>query len=665
MIKGFTRIYLIFFSTLIKFIYAQNSLLTPASPNIGWVSIGDVDISGNQITVEAIVRRTNLTNQGNIVSKHTDPSNVNYLFRMAGFLITTSNGFYNCDISSTIFSFEVNKWYHVAGTYDGNFIRYYINGCLYREIAATGNLVVNDLITAIGTQSNNIPAEHFRGNLDEVRIWKVARTQKEIHQNMNDLPTPLNQIGLIAYYKFDNNCSNVQGNPAWNGILNGTPTFATQPPIFSILTIQNISTMDARCFGTADGSLSISASGQGLTYSIDGINFQTDSTFTNLTGGEKTIYVKNEFGCLVSQTDFINQPDEIPMPIIKTNNPICTHDTLSLSVESLKNVQCNWKGPNGFSSQSFDTVFYKIDASLSGNYSVYYLLNGCSSDTAAQNIYINPIYNINIDTTICSNKFYSLGNQKLNQSGIYASDLKTVAGCDSIINLKLNVNPAYSFIRDTSICEDKIFIYQGQTLNTSGTYPFYLKTIGGCDSIITYNLTIYPIPPSPILTNNSPLICPGDAYVMYAEPVNGGTYSWKGPNQFMSDKESISFNAKIEQIGIYSATVIVSGCESQPSKIELSIKNINTFDDFEFPNVITANSDGANDKLDLDNYFKTCQEYTFYIYNRWGNLIYKNKNNEPPFEGFTMDGKLVQNGVYSFRLDYEGGIKSGFFHLIR
>jgi hypothetical protein len=40
---------------------------------------------------------------------------------------------------------------------------------------------------------------------------------------MMDLTNPTMQLGLLAYYKFEGNYTNLQGNAAWNGIPVGAP----------------------------------------------------------------------------------------------------------------------------------------------------------------------------------------------------------------------------------------------------------------------------------------------------------------------------------------------------------------------------------------------------------------------------------------------------------
>jgi gliding motility-associated-like protein len=88
-------------------------------------------------------------------------------------------------------------------------------------------------------------------------------------------------------------------------------------------------------------------------------------------------------------------------------------------------------------------------------------------------------------------------------------------------------------------------------------------------------------------------------------------------------------------------------------------------DDFEFPNVFTPNNDNSNDVLELDDYFKTCQEYTMYIFDRWGNLIYTQISGGEPFNGKTANGVNHQDGVYYYKLRYDNGEKNGFFHIVR
>jgi gliding motility-associated-like protein len=109
----------------------------------------------------------------------------------------------------------------------------------------------------------------------------------------------------------------------------------------------------------------------------------------------------------------------------------------------------------------------------------------------------------------------------------------------------------------------------------------------------------------------------------------------------------------------------VNGCTSPPSEIELIISKIYTFDDFEFPNVLTPNGDGLNDVIDLESYFQTCQEFTFYLFNRMGNLVYEQSNGDPVFEGKYQNSDDMMEGVYIYKLVYEKGEKNGFIHLIR
>lgn len=656
--KILISLFLIVFPILL---FGQNSLNTIGA-GARYVDIGDLDISGSQITVEAIIRKSNTT-VSNIISKHTGPSDANYLFRPTLFGITTTTGFYFCTNPIVL---PLNEWYHIAATYDGTLIKYYVNGCKVNELPATGDLVQNNLITAIGARPGNaVPVEHFRGNIDEVRIWNIVRTETEIQQNMNFL-LPTTQPGLLVYYKFNNNYLNSQGNVAFNGTPQGTPSFDVEAPLFIPLILISAVATDATCFGFSDGSVVITAAGTGaLTYSIDGVTYGSASTFSNLPAGTYTAYVKSPQGCIVSQPFTIGQPAQVPTPVIHYPSPLCATDSLILSIDSLPNASCTWTGPNNFSTSILDTIIPNASAINSGNYSAFFTLNGCNSDTLVQPITVNPIYDINIDTTICSNESYSLGNQNLNLPGSYTLSLQTIAGCDSIIHLTLHVNPAYSFVRDTSLCEGESFTYQGQTLNSTGTYPFYLQTTLGCDSTITYNLIVYPIPAPPILSSNSPVECPGDIINFQADSVSGGTFSWTGPNNFISSTISNSFSFDIEDMGIYSSTVTVNGCESPNSSIDLSILKIFTFDDFEFPNVITPNGDGINDNLDLENYFETCQEYTFYVFNRWGNLVYQQQNTGTPFEGLTLDAATLVDGVYLYKLSYEKGEKNGYIHVIR
>ena len=418
------------------------------------------------------------------------------------------------------------------------------------------------------------------------------------------------------------------------------------------------------CNGFEDGEIEITAIGNNLEYSLDGISYSSTPSFDELGPGNYDVYVRDG-ACEEITSVEITEPAPIPSPDLNTNDPICSTDTLFLSTTEVTDAIYFWEGPDGFTSNSANTFIPDLSNDNSGDYSIYIQVDGCNSDTTVAAIEVNETYDINIVETICSNQTYQFGPDEINTTGIYIQNLQSIAGCDSTVQLDLTVNPAYAFVIDTSICEGESITYEGTTMTTSGTYDFNLFTTLGCDSIITYELIVHPIPSAPVVSTNSPLDCPGDVLEISLNPNADAFYSWTGPNGFSSTEESLIFPAYIEDMGTYSVMVTINGCESPVSFTELEIINIYSFNDFDFPNVLTPNGDGANDVFDLEAYFKTCNAYEIMYFDRWGNRVYSHKENEEPFSGKSFDGSDLMQGVYSYKLLFDEGMKHGFIHLIR
>ncbi|MFZ2898492.1 MAG: M43 family zinc metalloprotease [Saprospiraceae bacterium] len=68
---------------------------------------------------------------------------------------------------------------------------------------------------------------------------------------------------------------------------------------------------DVTCFGDTDGSLTISAAGPGLSYSLDGQAFSGQAQWANLSPGDYTLYVQDAGGCISEIPFIIGQPAPI------------------------------------------------------------------------------------------------------------------------------------------------------------------------------------------------------------------------------------------------------------------------------------------------------------------------------------------------------------------
>ncbi len=96
------------------------------------------------------------------------------------------------------------------------------------------------------------------------------------------------------------------------------------------------------------------------------------------------------------------------------------------------------------------------------------------------------------DVLLCTGSGYLLPDgTEVFSEGTYTSNLISAAGCDSIIITNLTYTDGFAVLVDTSMLEGQtITLPDGVVVDEAGTYTSNLISSGGCDSIITTNITI-------------------------------------------------------------------------------------------------------------------------------------------------------------------------------
>lgn len=137
-----------------------------------------------------------------------------FIWTQDGELVGTQTGW---------FPFPMNHWHHLAFTFDGTWLKLYINGVLInsRQLETPQATQVTETVLTIGSFSED---ERYFGSLDEVRLWNTARSQSQIENFMcQSLPTPQN--GLVGYWKFDDSLIAFDNSGHQNhGQYQGSPT---------------------------------------------------------------------------------------------------------------------------------------------------------------------------------------------------------------------------------------------------------------------------------------------------------------------------------------------------------------------------------------------------------------------------------------------------------
>ena len=114
---------------------------------------------------------------------------------------------------------EVGRWSHVAGVYDGEGLRLYIDGRLVAEKAASGPRKMNQIPFVIGADPNREgrPASSFSGLIDAVRLSKTVRYRGRQFTPERRYATDADTVLLfhfdrrIGAFVFDNTRRRIQG----------------------------------------------------------------------------------------------------------------------------------------------------------------------------------------------------------------------------------------------------------------------------------------------------------------------------------------------------------------------------------------------------------------------------------------------------------------------
>jgi uncharacterized repeat protein (TIGR01451 family) len=393
--------------------------------------------------------------------------------------------------------------------------------------------------------------------------------------------------------------------------------------------IVTTSVTHATCFGTGNGSLTLTVTGGTAPYMLSYPNGQSNIpnsggfiTLNNLLAGNYSVSVTDATGCSKVVGPFlINQPNVIVIP---TSSIFVTQVTCSggndgaISISPTGGIlpySYNWSGPSGFTS---NTQF--LTGLNAGLYNVTVVdVNGCTGALSSP-IQVNQSISLNIQTNITnvacfggnngkvilnpSSYFYNWsdgvpgGTRNNLSAGTYEVTATEISGCTSIVSV--NITQPSEITIETSVTNATCFGGNDgsvQLLVTGGTSPYNISWSGGFPgnnlnnlSAGAYIVTVTDVngclgttpfiigqSPPPSISSNievTPITCLGESNgaILFSLPpiFTVQTYNWSGPNNFSANTSSIT---NLEA-GIYNLTYTYNnGCTqilSPPVEVPIS-----------------------------------------------------------------------------------------------
>ena len=236
---------------------------------------------------------------------------------------------------------------------------------------------------------------------------------------------------------------------------------------------------------------------------------------------------------------------EPAVPTIFTNSPVCAGQTLTLSTSPVAGASYFWTGPQGTYNTQVVTIpgATPVTSAYAGGYSLFVESNyGCVSDTSVAQVVVNPTPAapfLSSNSPVCQGDSLFLSASGSWSSGAtFAWTGPNGYGTTLQNPVRANAQPAYS-----------------------GNYTFVV-TENGCTSLpAVVSVVVHAAPVLNAVSNNGPL-CTGATLQLSANSFANGTYTWSGPNGFVSSVQNPSIaNVGLAHAGNYTVSVTdANGC---------------------------------------------------------------------------------------------------------
>lgn len=370
-------------------------------------------------------------------------------------------------------------------------------------------------------------------------------------------------------------------------------------------------------------------------------NGENDSSIVVTMPGNYLVSIQNNNGCRSYDSLYIQLNTPV-QPNIIGNNLICLLDSTQLTVDNNIFINYLWSnGSNNVSTLFFDTGYAYVDVIDS---------NFCTSrDSFLISFGNGPEISL-FDTIACINTtitFTPSTNDTLISQYLWSFENGTPnSSTDSIVNVTY-LNPGLNNVSLTVIGQD------------------------GCVSTMNSMINVIPPPISLFEVNN---LCLSKYMISPSNQNLDSVYTilWNlGNGEILITHDTSDFAYNYFGSGTYTITQVV---QNEIGCIDSSSINVNVSDSFNLvvPNVLIINSSNGNNIIDFNqliNNFNLCFNYSFSIFNRWGDKVFEsvNKTDHPDmdcsfcFKGYASTNSVLTPGVYFYLLNGDSGlVKNGY-----